>query len=249
MEIGSKIKKSRIDAKLTQEQAAEALGISRQTISNWENEKSYPDIVSVLKMSDLYGVSLDYLLKGDSPMKNYLDYIEESTNVVKSKVKLSKLILILSYLVIWAFNIMVSWLFFCGKYFRSTGRRIPMARASGSNDCNISFDWEKRFLGKAQVVCSDWIWPHVPVVCLCELWHERKFNLQSDRFANNHPFLYWSNCFGYRHSAWLCVFHGRKEYPKERVIYACQYINFNSKIVNHLLRAAIFVQKTAALFF
>lgn len=45
MEIGSKIKKSRIDAKLTQEQAAEALGISRQTISNWENEKSYPDIV------------------------------------------------------------------------------------------------------------------------------------------------------------------------------------------------------------
>ena len=111
MEIGSKIKKSRIDAKLTQEQAAEALGISRQTISNWENEKSYPDIVSVLKMSDLYGVSLDYLLKGDSPMKNYLDYIEESTNVVKNKVKLSKLILILSYLVIWAFNIMVSWFF------------------------------------------------------------------------------------------------------------------------------------------
>ncbi len=111
MEIGSKIKKSRIDAKLTQEQAAEALGISRQTISNWENEKSYPDIVSVLKMSDLYGVSLDYLLKGDSPMKNYLDYIEESTNVVKSKVKLSKLILILSYLVIWAINIMVSWFF------------------------------------------------------------------------------------------------------------------------------------------
>ena len=111
VEIGSKIKKSRIDAKLTQEQAAEALGISRQTISNWENEKSYPDIVSVLKMSDLYGVSLDYLLKGDSTMKNYLDYIEESTNVVKSKVKLSKLILILSYLVIWAFNIMVSWFF------------------------------------------------------------------------------------------------------------------------------------------
>ena len=68
-------------------------------------------------MSDLYGVSLDYLLNGDSPMKNYLDYIEESTNVVKSKVKLSKLILILSYLVIWAFNIMVSW-FFLRKVFQ-----------------------------------------------------------------------------------------------------------------------------------
>ena len=62
MDIGGKIKKSRTDAKITQEQAAQALGISRQTISNWENERSYPDIVSVLKMSDLYSVSLDYLL-------------------------------------------------------------------------------------------------------------------------------------------------------------------------------------------
>ena len=231
VEIGSKIKKSRIDAKLTQEQAAEALGISRQTISNWENEKSYPDIVSVLKMSDLYGVSLDYLLKGDSTMKNYLDYIEESTNVVKSKVKLSKLILILSYLVIWAFNIMVSWFFSAERISEAQAGAFQWLVLPGSNDCNISFDWEKRFLGKAQVVCSDWIWPHVPVVCLCELWHERKFNLQSDRFANNHPFLYWSNCFGYRHSAWLCVFHGRKEYPKEQVIYACQYINFNGLFI------------------
>ena len=53
MDIGSKIKKSRTDARITQEQAAEALGVSRQTVSNWENERSYPDIVSVLKMSDL----------------------------------------------------------------------------------------------------------------------------------------------------------------------------------------------------
>ena len=111
MDIGSKIKKSRTDAKITQEQAAEALDISRQTVSNWENGKSYPDIVSVLRMSDLYGVSLDYLLKGEVSMKDYLDYVEESTNVVKSKVRLSKLILILSYLVIWALNIAVSWRF------------------------------------------------------------------------------------------------------------------------------------------
>ena len=111
MNIGSKIKKSRTEAKITQEQAAEALGTGRQTISNWENEKSYPDIASVLKMSDLYGVSLDFLLKGEVPMKDYLDYIEESTNVVKSKDKLSKLILISSYLVIWSFNMIVSWSF------------------------------------------------------------------------------------------------------------------------------------------
>jgi len=115
VDIGGKIKESRTDAKITQEQAAQALGISRQTISNWENERSYPDIVSVLKMSDLYSVSLDYLLKGEGPMKDYLDYIEESTNAVKGKTRLSKLLLVLSYLVIWAFNIMASWRFSAGS--------------------------------------------------------------------------------------------------------------------------------------
>ena len=62
-DIGSKIKAARLEKKLTQEQVAEILGVSRQTISNWENEKSYPDIISVIKMSDCYEVSLDYLLK------------------------------------------------------------------------------------------------------------------------------------------------------------------------------------------
>lgn len=112
MDIGSKIKQSRRESNITQEQAAEALGVSRQTISNWENEKSYPDIISVLKMSDLYNVSLDYLLKGELSMNNdYMDYLDESTNVVKSRNKFSKLILIISYLVIWAVAIIVFWCF------------------------------------------------------------------------------------------------------------------------------------------
>ena len=53
MEIGKKLKEARQGAKLTQEQVAERLFVSRQTISNWENEKSYPDIVSVVNLSDL----------------------------------------------------------------------------------------------------------------------------------------------------------------------------------------------------
>lgn len=62
MEIGNKLKKARNEKGITQEQAAEFLGVSRQTISNWENNKSYPDIISVIKMSDFYAVSLDILL-------------------------------------------------------------------------------------------------------------------------------------------------------------------------------------------
>lgn len=85
MEIGKKLKQARLGAKLTQEQAAERLFVSRQTISNWENEKTYPDIASVVRLSDLYSISLDELLKGDEKM---LEHLEESTDVVRSNKKL-----------------------------------------------------------------------------------------------------------------------------------------------------------------
>lgn len=85
MEIGKKLKAARQNSGLTQEQAAERLFVSRQTISNWENEKTYPDIVSVVKLSDLYSISLDELLKGDAKM---LEHLEESTDIVKSNQKL-----------------------------------------------------------------------------------------------------------------------------------------------------------------
>ena len=91
MEIGKKLKNARIEAGLTQEKAAEKIDVSRQTISNWENEKSYPDIISVIALSDLYSVSLDELLKGDQKMAEHL---EQSTNVVKSNKKLTGAILL-----------------------------------------------------------------------------------------------------------------------------------------------------------
>ena len=65
MILDAKSRQPELEKKLTQEQVAELLGVSRQTISNWENEKSYPDIISVIKMSECYDVSLDYLLKGE----------------------------------------------------------------------------------------------------------------------------------------------------------------------------------------
>lgn len=110
-DIGSKIKNARLEKKLTQEQVAELLGVSRQTISNWENAKSYPDIISVIKMSECYDVSLDYLLKGEQKMDSYYDYLEESTNVVKSNIKRNKMITVLSYLLIWAIAMIAFWFF------------------------------------------------------------------------------------------------------------------------------------------
>ena len=85
MEIGQKLKDARVHSGLTQEVVAEKINVSLQTISNWENEKSYPDIISVIELSNLYCISLDDLLKGDSKM---IEHLEESTNVVKSNKKL-----------------------------------------------------------------------------------------------------------------------------------------------------------------
>ena len=62
MEIGVKLKEARIKSGLTQENVAEKIQVSRQTISNWENEKSFPDIVNVIKLSDLYNISNEKLI-------------------------------------------------------------------------------------------------------------------------------------------------------------------------------------------
>ena len=85
MEIGKKLKEARQMSGLTQENVAEKLNVSRQTISNWETENFYPDILYVLQLSDLYQVSLDELLKGDERM---IQHLEDSTNVVKSNKKI-----------------------------------------------------------------------------------------------------------------------------------------------------------------
>ncbi len=65
MEAGTQIKKYRSNMGISQEELAEKVYVSRQTISNWETGKNYPDIHSVLLLSSVFNVSLDQLIKGD----------------------------------------------------------------------------------------------------------------------------------------------------------------------------------------
>ena len=65
MELGKQIKMYRLENKLSQEELADWIYVSRQTISNWENDKSYPDINSLVLLSEVFKVSLDKLIKGD----------------------------------------------------------------------------------------------------------------------------------------------------------------------------------------
>ena len=65
MELGKQIKMHRQEAHLSQEELANSVYVSRQTISNWENDKSYPDVNSLVLLSEIFQISLDNLIKGD----------------------------------------------------------------------------------------------------------------------------------------------------------------------------------------
>lgn len=65
MELGKQIKKHRQEVQLSQEKLADRVYVSRQTISNWENDKSYLDVNSLVLLSEIFQISLDNLIKGD----------------------------------------------------------------------------------------------------------------------------------------------------------------------------------------
>ena len=73
MNIGKEISGIRNEQGLTQEEFAQMFHVTRQTVSNWENEKSYPDLQSLVTMSDLFEISLDKLLKEDKKMVKAMD--------------------------------------------------------------------------------------------------------------------------------------------------------------------------------
>ena len=65
MELGKQIKTYRQEAHMSQEELAYRVYVSRQTISNWENDKCYPDVKSLVLLGEVFQVSLDKLIKGD----------------------------------------------------------------------------------------------------------------------------------------------------------------------------------------
>ena len=73
MSIGNQIMSIRRERQLTQEQFGSLFHVTRQTVSNWENGKSYPDLQLLVAISDQFGVSLDTLLKEDTKVVKAID--------------------------------------------------------------------------------------------------------------------------------------------------------------------------------
>lgn len=72
MKFSEHIKRQREELKLSQSEVAKQLSVTRQTISNWENGKSYPSMEMLIKVSEVYQVSIDSLLNEDLHMQKYL---------------------------------------------------------------------------------------------------------------------------------------------------------------------------------
>lgn len=83
MNLGNQILKIRKDNKMSQEQFAEILGVTRQTVSNWENSKNHPDIETLVDISDKFHISLDILLKGDTHMIKKMDKDIKNSKTLK----------------------------------------------------------------------------------------------------------------------------------------------------------------------
>ncbi|MBR5426428.1 MAG: helix-turn-helix domain-containing protein [Clostridiales bacterium] len=69
MSIADRILTLRKSKGMSQEQLAEAMGVSRQAVSKWESEQASPDPEKIIAMSEIFGVTTDYLLKGIEPEK------------------------------------------------------------------------------------------------------------------------------------------------------------------------------------
>lgn len=94
MEIGKKIKQKRTELGITQEVLAERVNVARSTISNWEIGRNYPDIQTIVLLSDELDISLDELLKEDKAV------VKKIANDTKARKKNKVLITILSATVV-----------------------------------------------------------------------------------------------------------------------------------------------------
>ena len=124
MTFGEKIAKQRKELNFTQEQLADILGVSRQSISKWESDIAYPETDKLIELGKLYDCSMDYLLKEDVIEKNgaqasgFTEKVEEISRKVmtdKNKGKAKKILKVIGIVLaaVLAVDIISMILYFC----------------------------------------------------------------------------------------------------------------------------------------
>ena len=116
MNIGEQINNLRKKHGLSQDDFSNLFNVSRQTISNWENGKSYPDLEMIIKISDYFKISVDELLRNDVQSEEKID------NEKKGKKRYLILLLVLCFL-----GVMIIWGLY-GKYQDSVAVDFTMEK-------------------------------------------------------------------------------------------------------------------------
>ena len=108
MELGSRIRAHRTEAGMSQDDLAGRIYVSRQTISSWENDKTYPDVQSLLLLSQVFGTTIDELVRGD--VDTMREAVEKDVRLMKrlGYAMLGFLALVALTTVWWAYQ-MVAW--------------------------------------------------------------------------------------------------------------------------------------------
>ena len=124
MTLGEKIARQRKELNYTQEQLADILGVSRQSISKWESDIAYPETDKLTELGKLFDCSMDYLLKEDVIEKNgaqvsgFTEKVEEISRKVmtdKNKGKAKKILKVIGIVLVavLAVDIISMILYFC----------------------------------------------------------------------------------------------------------------------------------------
>lgn len=108
MLLGEKLRKLRIARKLSQEQLADELRVSRQAISKWELGESTPDTGNLVALSDYFGVSIDYLLKNQKESEPSAQVLIKEVQPIVSSGCLKKGIkAIIIFVIVWVAAILL----------------------------------------------------------------------------------------------------------------------------------------------
>lgn len=81
MELGEQLQKLREQKNMSREELAQEMNVSRQAVYKWENNKGYPDIENLIKLSNLYNITLDELIKGDRSFQKKIVIEEKKNNI------------------------------------------------------------------------------------------------------------------------------------------------------------------------
>ena len=118
MQFSDKLKQARQQHHLTQMQVGTQLHVSAKTFSSWENGRSFPDISTLVSISDLYQISLDQLLREDQDIVQHYETISKQAQRYQKYFQITYFLNILLILAIWAVQItssnskqILAWLF------------------------------------------------------------------------------------------------------------------------------------------